>query len=209
MSAPFDTLQLARGFEAAGFPLDQASKMAEAVALATKVPAWGTLSISVLTAVVAAVVTTWLALRRFRSERWWEKKFAVYTSIIEALQQMSSVLSEDIDNEQRASQIAIIDRSPESTQKYQAAHDEIWRAIGLGEFIISAEAVAELRRFRRESNKDYKYYSDYLDDSMKVTNDCLRNIRNIAREDLKGGIGSSYRQVGRILARTKRALLKK
>jgi hypothetical protein len=35
MSAPFDTLQLARGFEAAGFPLDQASKMAEAVAQAT------------------------------------------------------------------------------------------------------------------------------------------------------------------------------
>jgi hypothetical protein len=35
MSAPFDTLQLARGLEAAGFPLDQASKMAEAVAQAT------------------------------------------------------------------------------------------------------------------------------------------------------------------------------
>ena len=35
MSVPFDTLQLARGFEAAGFPLDQASKMAEAVAQAT------------------------------------------------------------------------------------------------------------------------------------------------------------------------------
>jgi hypothetical protein len=32
MSAPFDTLQLARGVEAAGFPLDQAGKMAEAVA---------------------------------------------------------------------------------------------------------------------------------------------------------------------------------
>jgi hypothetical protein len=35
MTAAFDTLQLARGFEAAGFPLDQASKMAEAVAQAT------------------------------------------------------------------------------------------------------------------------------------------------------------------------------
>jgi hypothetical protein len=34
MSAPFDTLQLARGFEAAGFPFDQAGKMAEAVAKA-------------------------------------------------------------------------------------------------------------------------------------------------------------------------------
>jgi hypothetical protein len=35
MSAPFDTLQLARGLEAAGFPLDQAGKMAEAIAKAT------------------------------------------------------------------------------------------------------------------------------------------------------------------------------
>jgi endonuclease YncB( thermonuclease family) len=35
MSAPFDTLHLARGFEAAGFSLEQASKMAEAIAEAT------------------------------------------------------------------------------------------------------------------------------------------------------------------------------
>src|ERR1700720_1309286 len=35
MSAPFDTLQLARGFEAAGFLLDHANKMATAVAQAT------------------------------------------------------------------------------------------------------------------------------------------------------------------------------
>ena len=35
MSAPFDTLQQASGFEAAGFPLDQASKMAAAIAQAT------------------------------------------------------------------------------------------------------------------------------------------------------------------------------
>jgi hypothetical protein len=35
MSAPFDTLQLARGFEAARFPLDQASKMAAAIAQVT------------------------------------------------------------------------------------------------------------------------------------------------------------------------------
>jgi DNA recombination protein RmuC len=85
-----------------------------------------------LTAVVAAVVTTWLALPRFRSERWWEKNFAVYTSIIEALQQMSSAFNEDFDEQQRASRL---DESPKSTQlreKYQAANDEIWRAIGLG-----------------------------------------------------------------------------
>ena len=35
MSAPFDTLQLARGLEAASFPLDQAGTMAEAIAKAT------------------------------------------------------------------------------------------------------------------------------------------------------------------------------
>jgi hypothetical protein len=35
MSASFDALQPARGFEASGFPLDQASKMAETVAQET------------------------------------------------------------------------------------------------------------------------------------------------------------------------------
>jgi hypothetical protein len=170
------------------------------------VPAWGTLSISLLTAVVVAAVSAWLALRRFRSERWWEKKFAVYTSIIEALHQMSSAYNEDFDELRRASTQDNPLQSAQLSEKYQAANDEIRRAIGLGEFIISAEAVAELRRFRRELNKHYEGYFDYLIGSMKVTDDCLGHMRNIAREDLKGEIGSSFRQVSRILARTKRAL---
>jgi hypothetical protein len=173
------------------------------------VPAWGTLFISLLTAVVVAVVSTWLALRRFRSERWWEKKFAVYTSIIEALQQMSSAFNQDFDEQRRASTLDDPLQSNQLSEKYQAANDEIWRAIGLGEFIISAEAVAELHRFRRELNKDYEDYFDHLIGSMNAIRDCLEHMRNIAREDLKGGMGSSFRQVGRILARTKRALLKK
>jgi hypothetical protein len=173
------------------------------------VPTWGTLFVSLLTAVVAAVVTTWLALRRFRSERWWEKKFDVYTSIIEALQQMSSAFNEDFDEQQRASRLDESRKSTQLREKYQAANDEIWRAIGLGEFIISAQAVAELRRFQRELAKDHEDYIGYLIDSMEAITECLGHMRNIAREDLKGEIGSSFRQVGRILARTKRALLKK
>jgi hypothetical protein len=109
---------------------------------------------------------------------------------------MSSAFNEDFDELQRESTLdessKSTDEYPQSAQlseKYQAANDEIRRAIGLGEFIISAEAVAELRRFRRELNKDYDSYFDYLIGSMNAIRDCLEHMRNIAREDLKGGWG--------------------
>ena len=36
---------------------------------------------SIPVAIVTAWVTVWLALRRFRSERWWERKVDSYTSL--------------------------------------------------------------------------------------------------------------------------------
>jgi hypothetical protein len=72
MSAPFDTLQLARGFEAAGFSLDQASKMAEAVAqaleemelrLTNRISWWGALVVIVAGLAALPVIARLFATR--------------------------------------------------------------------------------------------------------------------------------------------------
>lgn len=39
----------------------------------------------------------WLGLRRFRSEKWWERKAAAYASVIEALHVLEDVEDEEID----------------------------------------------------------------------------------------------------------------
>jgi hypothetical protein len=45
----------------------------------------GSILVALISAFAASALTTWLALWRFRRERWWDKKFACYVSIIEAL----------------------------------------------------------------------------------------------------------------------------
>jgi hypothetical protein len=170
------------------------------------VPNWESLFLSFLitqlpTAIIAAFLAAWLALRRFRSERWWEKKFAVYTSIIEALQQMSTAFYEDLNAEERASRLNEPLEPSQLPEKTKAPNEEISRAIGFGEFIISTEAVTELRRLRRELAKQHDTYIDYLIESTKVINDCLAQIRQIGKDDLKRGLGSLIRRARRILVR--------
>jgi hypothetical protein len=101
------------------------------------------------------------------------------------------------DERHRASRLEEPPKPSQSDEKYKAANDEIARAIGFGEFIISIEAVAELRRFRHELAKDHESYDDYLTDSMEAINHCLGHMRQIAREDLKGGISSRFGLPGR------------
>jgi hypothetical protein len=38
-----------------------------------------------VSAILVAVTTVFLALRRFRQERWWEKKHAMYADLLETL----------------------------------------------------------------------------------------------------------------------------
>ena len=53
-------------------------------------PQWLTSSLapvipSLVVGVCTAIITVRLSLRRFRSERWWERKADVYSRIVEAL----------------------------------------------------------------------------------------------------------------------------
>jgi hypothetical protein len=167
-------------------------------------PLLQTIAISLLTAVVAAVLTAHLALRRFRSERWWEKKFAVHTSIIEALQQMEAAFYEDFKEVERASRRGEEPEPSQLHEKTKAPNEEISRAIGFGEFIISKEAVWELRRLRRELAKQHDSSIEYLIESPTVINDCLAHIRQIGKDDLKRGPAALIRRARRILVRSGR-----
>jgi hypothetical protein len=96
-----------------------------------------------------------------------------------------------------------------SDKKYKAARKEILRAIDMGEFIISAEAVAELRHLNRALAKDHESYLDYLFESLQAIDGSLRRFRRLAKDDVKRGIGSYLRRGGRCVVRIKDALVSK
>jgi hypothetical protein len=49
---------------------------------------WETLVVSAFTAVIVGPISAWISLRRFRSEKWWERKATSYAAAIEALHGM-------------------------------------------------------------------------------------------------------------------------
>jgi hypothetical protein len=72
-------------------------------------------------------------------------------------------------------------------------------ALGFGEFVISREAVTELRSLRRELREICEQGNSHDVESAKVTRHCLVQIREIDKDDLRRGVGSAIRRARRIL----------
>jgi hypothetical protein len=77
-------------------------------------------------------------------------------------------------------------------QIFIKAQDEIAKAIDVGAFMFSSEALARLKRFSTES--DYSHLSqevidqniqDWLEHDVDATKECLHDIIEIAKKDLK------------------------
>lgn len=55
------------------------------------------LGVGLVVATVSSVVTVRLALRRFYSEKWWERKSSAYTTVIEALHHVREYTDTNLD----------------------------------------------------------------------------------------------------------------
>jgi hypothetical protein len=144
-------------------------------------------AINVLTGIVIAAVSAWIAvqlsLRRFRAEKWWERKVDAYSRIIEALHNSKTWTDEHLDAESHAREIPE-EKEKELTGRARAAHDEIRKAINVGGFLLSDEALNRLRQFEKESNKKHDSWVDYLESDSAATDNCLKDIIEIAKNDL-------------------------
>ncbi len=143
--------------------------------------------VAAITAIIASLCTSWFALRRFYSEKWWEKKAEAYAAIFEALHYMKRAYAEDIDAAMKEREVPE-DRQKESEKKYREARDEIAKRIDIGNFILSDEAAAELSDFQRAlaRAKDTNSWTVHIGDSYDAISNTLKRMRAIAKDDLKG-----------------------
>ena len=65
----------------------------------------GNLVVGLVIAVVSARVTVHFALKRFYSEKWWERKAEAYSSIIEALHHIRNYADHHMEFEMRGAEI--------------------------------------------------------------------------------------------------------
>ena len=149
-----------------------------------------TLVISITTGLVVsiatALVTVRLALRRFRDERLWVRRVDAYQTVLVALHHASRHCAAEL-----APYLSQSEYQPTEAErrKIRAAYSEIYKAIDLGSFLLSDDAVAcleNLEKSLQETGEMHKEdYLGYLIDSELDVNDCLKNLRDIAKKDIK------------------------
>lgn len=140
-----------------------------------------TLVPSLIVAVLTAVITVRLSLRRFRTERWWEHKADVYSRIVGALYNVAEYCSE----ESRAT-LRGADIGEDAKQRYKEAHRDLKKVTAIGAYIISdevAEALAKLEARPRLASDEYDFLQA-LDADYKAYKATLEEVRELAKKDL-------------------------
>lgn len=137
-------------------------------------------------AVVASIITVRLSLRRFYSEKWWERKADAYSSIVEALYNMKAYV-EAYRNAIAEGKDFKRDSDNEIVRKAAEGRDQVFRVAAIGSFIISDEAATSLGQLRDELMKDMQPDSLFneLDEHAAIVTRHLQQLRDLAKKDLK------------------------
>lgn len=144
-------------------------------------------AVGAVIAFIASYITIRLSLKRFHSEKWWEKKAEAYSAIIESLHNMKRYCDVEIDAKLLDRKLPE-DRKNELLLKSGKAHDELKKRIDIGQFVISEKAVAQLIEFEKVYMKasDAQSWYEHLEERWVAIDDTLKRMRDIAKADLRG-----------------------
>jgi len=153
-------------------------------------PQWVTTALttvlSLVVGIVTAIVSVRLSLRRFRAERWWERKVEAYSRIVDALHSVMEYCSVLSDEEIQGREITD-ERRKQLLQDYERAVRELKKATSVGAFIISkdvADALMKLETRPRLSGKDWPRF-EILDDDYDAYSKTLAEVQKLAKRDLE------------------------
>lgn len=145
------------------------------------------LASTALVALLSAWAGVWFSLKRYRNEKWWEKKAEAYERIINALHQTKKFNEKHMEASIEGREIS---DELDTKLRHEAAkgHEEILRSIDLGAFLLPDPSVARLRQFAAEVNNissEAEAWEEYLDRDWSATNSCLNDLIVLAKKDLK------------------------
>lgn len=138
-----------------------------------------------LIAIITAIITVRLSLRRFHSEQWWIRKADSYSNIVKSLHQVKAYCEDQVEYIEMH-QDPSDDKEKDLQQKLKRASEEIRQAVDIGSFFISQEAEMvmlslwdEMQKARNEPS-----FYEYLNAKLRCVNKALRDIKTQAKKDL-------------------------
>ncbi|NVF15979.1 hypothetical protein [Vreelandella maris] len=144
------------------------------------------LASSAFVGLIGAWAGVWFSLKRYRNEKWWEKKTSAYESIIEALHKIKRLRTHHLEAAETYREV------PEETARRlrlesNLALEEIQRSIDIGALRVSTEAVQRLKQFQSDLVKENgarDWYS-HLEIGYEAAESCIKDLISIAKKDLK------------------------
>jgi hypothetical protein len=123
------------------------------------------------------------AIEQFRSEKWWEKQYDTYTSLLEHL---STIQYHAANRCSAIEQHYAVVVNEFTKEKLRLAQHEIQNYTAQGAYLLSESAAEALRRFERESddpadNNEYDIHSRQYDAAKQfievLSNEVKRTLR--------------------------------
>jgi len=136
-------------------------------------------------AVLSALVSVQLALRRFRAERWWERKAEAYSALLIALFDVQRSLDYEIRRIEEGAQLSesylkdLKDRS-------RAGYTEIRKAGVIGTFLFGAEAATRINQLvdSLDTPKHGLDFYEEVGEDFDAVRSALVDLKQIAKRDL-------------------------
>ena len=138
---------------------------------------------AVSASIVSSLMTATWAFRRFRQEKWWERRAKGYDVAINALHDIRIA----IDTQIRA--IAGYRELPAKKKtkldnRYSHARQELERAVSLGGYILSDDAIDKLTEYLRTKSDPEEGLTGWLTTESDAVAECIKNLIALARRDL-------------------------
>jgi len=142
----------------------------------------------VLTGAAAAVIATWLAMKRFRTQKYWEMRLKAYTDSITSLEKMHSALDADLREVFEAKQMSDEERD-HFRKKWKEGKEEIRKTRRIGALLLSAEALAllDVDPLFAEVTRgiDIGNWFEIADNEAAVLSEVIKKMITQAKKDLK------------------------
>ncbi|MFQ2434524.1 hypothetical protein ACK3YT_20515 [Aeromonas caviae] len=141
--------------------------------------------IQILLSIGAAFLGAWLASRRFRNERWWEKKSEAYSELVEALHNMRWPSSEHFDAGLEHRELSE-EYSQESWEEFRRARKIVWKITESSSFLVSSEVLEAVQEMERglSNARSAESWFDHLDEQGAAIDICIEKVKGIGVKEL-------------------------
>ena len=143
------------------------------------------LIIQVAISIGAAFLAAWLAAKRFREDKLWEKKMEAYSELVDALHKMKFPPGEHFD---AAIEHRDIDDaySKELWREFKQARRNVLRIAESSSLLLSQEVMASVQKLELGLSKARSAHTwqEHLDEQWGVIEACLKKVKEIGGKEL-------------------------